>query len=120
MPLARIRAQACAGEPLALHVNHQPLPEGLNVSALNVQVVDGVPQFVLAVSGEGVIEGEGIVVVRVPSEYDFETDLRQWVSRIDPEELNRKAIEHMDGLCSSPGEGFLAAMMDLAGAEMVA
>lgn len=112
MPLARIRVQATAGEPLATEVNGSPLPTGMVVTGLSVQLVDGVPQFVLGVSGEGVIEGDGIVVLE-PTSGDEIAYLRQFLANLDPKELNRLALEEGD-FTTTPGEALKAGLLRMA------
>lgn len=111
MPLARIRAVAAAGEPLAVEINGSPLP--VVVRGLSVQMVDGIPQFVLAASGEGVIEGEGLVVVERTTEGDAQAELLALIDSLDPAELDRKACEHAPTLASKPGEGYIAALREI-------
>lgn len=114
MPLARIHVVATAGEPLAVEVNGSPLPDGMVVKGLSIQLVDGVPQIVLAVSGEGHIEGEGIVVVQSEGGDEI-AYLRQFIANLDPGELDRRAIEHASTLTSKPGEGYKAALLEMIG-----
>lgn len=114
MPLARVRVVAVAGEPLAVEVNGSPLPDGMVPKGVSVQLVDGVPQIVLAVSGEARIEGEGIVVVQ-PEAGDEIEYLRQFIGNLDPDELDRRAIAHAPTLASKPGEGYKAALLEMIG-----
>lgn len=113
MPLARFRIVSAAGEPLSVQFNGSNLPEGLHVTGLSLQLVEGVPQLVLGVSGEAIIEGEGIVVIE--REGDEIAYLRKFVESIDPDEWNRKSLEHASGLETSPGEMFKSALLEMIG-----
>lgn len=111
MPLARLRAQVAAGEPIALEVNGCPLPEGLVPTGVSFSMGEGgVPQFVLAVTGEGVIEGEGIVYVRSQGG----DEVRRFLANLDPTELDR----HIDAVLNGPDaldgtEGLIMALQRL-------
>lgn len=111
MPLARFRLVASAGEPLAAEINGKPLPDGLHVLGYSVGMVDGIPQVTLSVAGEGTIEGEGLVIIE--HEGEGPEMLRQLIRRLDPDELDRKALEHADCLTSKPGEGYKTALLEM-------
>lgn len=112
MPLARFRLVATAGEPIAAEINGKPL-DGLHVLGYSVGMVDGIPQVSLTVAGEGTIEGEGLVVIE--REGSGPEELRQLIRQLDPEELDRKALQHAPSLDSKPGDGYKSALLEMLG-----
>ena len=115
MPLATFDIRTTAGEPADIEVNGKPLPEGLTALGLTLRTDGPVPQLTLVVSGEGRIEGEGIVHVELQSEEDYRGELRRIIEGLDPDELDRKALEQAPSLDSGPGGGYKAALLEMIG-----
>lgn len=113
MGLASFRIRASAGEPLAVALNGQQLPDGLHVLGYDLRMVDGIPQLALFVSGESSIEGEGLVVVQRESNEDYGAELRRIVEGLDEDEWGRRAIEAAPSLDSSPAGGFKTALLEM-------
>lgn len=116
MGLASFRIVASAGQPLAVHLNGQQLPDGMNVLGYDLRMVDGIPQLALFVNGETSIEGEGLVFLK-PEGGDEIGYLRAFLEGLDPDELERKAIEHAPTLESKLGAGFVDALLEMVSVE---
>lgn len=115
MPLASFAVSCSAGQPATIEVNGKPLPAGMAVQGLTLRNDGPAPVLTLLVAGEGVLEGEGIVEVVRESQEDYRAELRAIIEKLDPDELDRKALEHAPTLNSKPGEGYKAALLELIG-----
>lgn len=114
MPLASFSVTVAAAAPPRVEINGWLLPDAFTITGIGLNLEQGMPILNLAVLGEGTVEGEGIVVVHSQGD-DEMAFLRRWLSHLDPEELDRLALEHAPTLDSQPGEGYKAALLELAG-----
>jgi hypothetical protein len=75
------------------------------------------PMLTLYEMAEGGIEAEGIVRV-VEDGLDQRQAVVEFLSNLDPEELNRVAMEKMSwDPAASPGQGFISALKEMVGGD---
>lgn len=116
VPLARFALNATPGAH-TLTVNDQPV-DAHSVSLL-CQPGD-VPLLVVRLLGEGVLEGEGIVQVAGPEDgtqaVDVKAAVLAWLDQVDPNELERAALDGMGWGTQTLAEAIVAKLRDAADA----
>ena len=108
MPLARFSIDLSADRPPVLTVNGM---EGeLPIVALTVRhVPPSLPQLILELAGEVSLTGEGVVAVG-PEQGDEIAYLRSFLANLDPETLERQALDRITE-CDTTGQAFVAALL---------
>jgi hypothetical protein len=107
MPLARFSLDLSADRPPVVTINggEHELP----IVALTVRhVPPSLPQFILELAGEVTVTGEGVVAIG-PEQRDEIAYLRTFLANLDPETLERQALERITE-CDTTGEAFVAAL----------
>lgn len=111
MSTFRLVLPAVSGPGSSIEVDGQPVKNVRSI-AVKAEVGEATKLYVEMI-GEGTIEGEGVVhVVRD----DNRSTVADWLANIDPDELEKAALDHMGGLAGgSTGAAFLDVLRGWAG-----
>lgn len=112
MALARFKARFEPGDDPQVELDGVALPAGVVFAGIALRPGDPVPRLYLEAPVGAVVEGEGIVEVRVDTS-DTAAVLRAFLANVDPDELERQALaqyETIAGADMTTGQSFLAAL----------